>query len=124
MVGSSITMDNYYFDSVTASNPEMHHHVCSATICAASSSRSYNPSALRGPVTVRVCHLRVPACHVTPLEELARRCRLAGGANEWRTWVHIFLLSPNVEAALGSEYGLLDNVAPLKECPEITFCDK
>ena len=47
-----------------------------------------------------------------------------GYQSRWRPFDGgIFLLSPNVEAAVKGEYGVLDNVTPLKEWPEITYFD-
>lgn len=47
-----------------------------------------------------------------------------GHQSKWRPFDGgIFLLSPNVEAALKGEYGVLDGVVPLKEWPEITYFD-
>ena len=53
-------------------------------------------------------------------------CLLAtlGHCANWLPWKHIFLLSPNVDSVLKGEYGILDDVIPLKEWPPITFFDK
>jgi hypothetical protein len=44
--------------------------------------------------------------------------------HKWKPYKHIFLLSPNVEAAIKGEYGILDDVVPLKEWPTIPYFDK
>ena len=53
-------------------------------------------------------------------------CLLAaiGHQTKWKPYKHIFLLSPNVEAAVKGEYGILDDVVPLKEWPAISYFDK
>jgi hypothetical protein len=53
-------------------------------------------------------------------------CLLAclGHCGQWKAWKHIFLLSPNVDSAIKGEYGILDDVIPLKEWPAINFFDK
>jgi hypothetical protein len=56
-------------------------------------------------------------------------CLLAavGHQSKWKPYKHIndiFLLSLNVEAAVKGEYGILDDVVPLKEWPAISYFDK